>query len=78
MLHRLTRKGEVIADSAVRFDVDNRIRVLSGALEGFEGNIIKVDRRKGRARVRLDLYEKSFEIDFGFQDMEKQRAVGGV
>jgi hypothetical protein len=28
-----------------------------------------VDRRKGRARVRLELYENSFLIDFGFDDI---------
>jgi transcriptional antiterminator NusG len=36
-----------------------------------EGLIVKVDRRKGRARVRLELYENSFLIDFGFDALEQ-------
>jgi len=30
---------------------------------------VRVDRRKRRARVRLELYENSFLIDFGFEDI---------
>jgi transcriptional antiterminator NusG len=29
-----------------------------------------VDRRKGRARVRLEIYQDSFVIDFGFEALE--------
>ena len=32
--------------------------------------IVRVDRRKGRARVRLEMYEDSFEVDFGFEALE--------
>jgi transcriptional antiterminator NusG len=32
--------------------------------------IVKVDRRKGRARVRLEMYEDSFEVDFGFEALD--------
>jgi transcriptional antiterminator NusG len=35
-----------------------------------EGRVVKVDRRKGRARIRLELYEDSFMIDFGFDALE--------
>jgi transcriptional antiterminator NusG len=36
-----------------------------------EGNIIKVDRRKGRAKVKLELYKDSFTVDFGFRDIQR-------
>ena len=63
--------GEVVQRSRVFFDQDNRIRVISGPLKGMEGRVVKVDRRKGRARIRLELYEDSFLIDFGFDALEK-------
>lgn len=72
---RLLRNGEIIGSSAVQFDTDNRIQVLHGPLEGLEGSIVKVDRRKGRARVRLDMYNKTFEVDFSFHDMKKQNSA---
>jgi len=63
--------GEIVQRSRVYFDQDKRIRVVSGPLKGMEGRIVKVDRRKGRARVRLELYENSFLIDFGFDALEQ-------
>jgi transcriptional antiterminator NusG len=62
--------GEVVGPSFAYFDERNRIRVTSGPLRGLEGRIVRVDRRKGRARVKLDLYNESFSIDFGFQCLE--------
>ena len=49
------------------FDANQRIVVEKGPMKGLEGQIIKVDKRKKRARVRLDLYDSTFEIDFGFE-----------
>jgi transcriptional antiterminator NusG len=70
LLHFLSY-GEIVQRSRVYFDQDNRIRVISGPLKGMEGLVVKVDRRKGRARIRLELYEDSFLIDFGFDALEK-------
>jgi transcriptional antiterminator NusG len=70
LLHFLSY-GEVVQKSKVFFDENNRIRVISGPLKGMEGRVVKVDRRKGRARIRLELYEDSFLIDFGFDALEK-------
>lgn len=61
--------GEVVDRSRVQFDENSRIEVLDGPLKGLEGRIVKVDKRKKRAKVRLDLYEDAFLIDFGFEDM---------
>lgn len=69
--------GEIVQRSKVYFDQDKRIRVVSGPLTGMEGRIVKVDRRKGRARVRLELYEGSFLIDFGFDAMEQAPEKSG-
>jgi transcriptional antiterminator NusG len=62
--------GEVVHPSRVYFDENNRIRVTQGPLKGMEGLIVKIDRRKQRAKVRLNLYEDSFLVDFGFELIE--------
>jgi transcriptional antiterminator NusG len=62
--------GEVVEKSRVTFDVNNRIVVDQGPLKGLEGRIVKVDKRKGRAKVQLDLYDDSFLIDLGFEQIE--------
>ena len=69
LLHFLSF-GQVVEKSTVYFDEGNRIRVLDGPLKELEGKIVKVDRRKGRAKVKLDMFENSFFIDFGFEALE--------
>lgn len=69
LLHFL-KLGEVVEKSTVYFDENNRIRVTQGALKDLEGRIVKVDKRKKRAKVKLSLYENSFLVDFGFEVME--------
>jgi transcriptional antiterminator NusG len=71
VIQHFISSGEVVHRSTVVFDEQNRIKVISGPLKGLEGKIVKVDRRKGRARVKLELYEDSFMIDFGFDALEK-------
>ena len=62
--------GEVVQKSTAYFDENKNIRVLAGPLKGLEGMIVRVDRRKGRAKVRLAMYNNSFEVDFGFDSLE--------
>jgi transcriptional antiterminator NusG len=68
--------GEVLRRSTVTFDEHNRIRVIAGPLKGLEGRIVRVDRRKQRARVRIQLYEDSFLIDFGYDALEAAPGAG--
>ncbi|MFP4511000.1 MAG: antiterminator LoaP [Spirochaetaceae bacterium] len=62
--------GEIVRKSSVTFDANQRIVVVDGPLKGLEGRIIKVNRRKGRAKVQLDMYNNSFTVDFGFDVLE--------
>ncbi|ADK80460.1 transcription termination/antitermination NusG family protein [Sediminispirochaeta smaragdinae] len=63
--------GEVVGTSTVTFGTGDRIVVLSGPMKGLEGNIRKVNKRKGRAKIELMLYEQSFLIDFAFDGIKK-------
>jgi transcriptional antiterminator NusG len=67
--------GEIADKSIVTFDENDRIVVLSGALKNLEGFIVKVDKRKGRAKIRLTMCGDKFLIDLGFEVLE--RKVGG-
>ncbi len=70
LLHFL-QFGEVVEKSTVTFDENSRIRVVDGPMKGMEGQVVKVDKRKKRAKVSLSFYEDSFLIDFGFEIMEQ-------
>ena len=75
LLRHFLSFGEITAPSQVYFDENSRICVIEGALKGLEGKIIKVDRRKQRAKVLLDMYTDSFPIDLAF-DVIEPAAVG--
>lgn len=72
MLSHFMSFGDVADKSKVRFDENDRIQILEGPLKGLEGCIVKVDRRKGRARVKLDMYKDQFAIDFAFETLGLQ------
>jgi len=70
VLHFVRKAGPIAGISRVRFDHDSRIVVMDGPLSGLEGRIIKVDKRKKRAKVKLNLYDDAFAIDLAFEVME--------
>jgi transcriptional antiterminator NusG len=72
VLHFIKKTGPLALAgiSKVYFDENSRIVVVDGPMAGLEGNIIKVDKRKGRAKIKLDLYDDSFSIDLGFELIE--------
>lgn len=69
--------GKVADISKVRFDADDRIVVVEGPLKGLEGLIVRVDTRKRRAKIRLDMCENSFLVDMGFEILDRA-AKGSV
>jgi len=70
VLYFIRKAGPLAGISKVFFDENSRIVVVDGPLAGLEGSIVKVDKRKGRAKIKLDLYDDSFAIDLGFELIE--------
>ena len=73
VLHFIKQVGPLAGKSKVYFDENSRIVVISGPLSGLEGRIVKADKRKGRAKIKLDLYGDSFCIDLAFEVLEQAR-----
>jgi transcriptional antiterminator NusG len=71
VLHFILLKDAMAGLSKVTFDENQRIAVAEGPLKGLEGKIIKVDKRHGRAKIKLDLYDDSFTIDLAFEMLER-------
>ncbi|MCL2793036.1 MAG: antiterminator LoaP [Spirochaetaceae bacterium] len=69
-VYQLSLNGEIAGISKIYFNKDDKIKVISGPMKGLEGEIVKVDKRKKRAKIKLKLYEDSFLIDFGFELIE--------
>jgi transcriptional antiterminator NusG len=69
--------GEIAEKSSVYFNENNRIVVVSGPMMGLEGIIERVDRRKGRAKIRLTLNENSLLVDLAFDVIESAEEKNG-
>ena len=65
--HFIYKDDGIAGVSKAYFDEHDRIVITEGPLLGLEGSVIKVDKRKGRAKVKLDLYNDSFAIDLAFE-----------
>jgi transcriptional antiterminator NusG len=76
VLHFIKKVGPVAGISRVFFNENSRIVVVDGPLSGLEGRIIKVDKRKGRAKIKLDIYEESFAIDLSFEVIDSLEPAG--
>ena len=48
-----------------------RIVITEGPLVGFSGNIIKVNRKRQRVTVMLDMFNSSMKFDMTYDMIEK-------
>ena len=64
--------GPKIGQSLVRFDENDRIVVIEGPLKGIEGSIVKVDKRKQRAKICVNFGGAANTMDLGFEDIGKK------
>jgi transcriptional antiterminator NusG len=77
LIRHFLNYGGIAGKSVITFAADQRVQVLSGPLKGLEGMIVKVDKRKKRIKVKLELYTDSFLIDFGYEDLGGSGNAGG-
>lgn len=67
---RLARDGDPLGISEVYFE-GSKVKVKSGALQGLEGQIIKVDARRYRAKVNISLMGEPRIVELGINVIEK-------
>lgn len=72
ILNQFISFGGLAKISQVVFDENDRIKVIEGPLSGLEGYIVRVNKRKGRATVCLDMCQTAFSIDLGFEILSKE------
>jgi transcriptional antiterminator NusG len=77
VLSHFLRFGEITEKSRVHFNDNNKIVVDSGPMKGLEGLIVKVDKRKCRAKIRLSLNENSLLVDLAFDVIKSAEEKNG-
>ncbi len=77
ILMHFLKFGEVAESSKVYFNENNKIIVISGPMTGLEGLIERVDRRKGRAKIRLSIKDNSMLVDLAFDVIKSAEEKNG-
>lgn len=66
----LVRDDELIGVSTALLERDG-VKIVSGPLRGLEGQIVKLDRRKGRAKVNIPLFGEPKIIELSVNVLQK-------
>lgn len=67
---KLIEKNNIIGYSKIFLD-NSKVRVDSGPLKGLEGVIQKINKRKGRAKIILDIMGSQKVIEIGIEVLDK-------
>lgn len=71
-LANFRKLGELQGFSKAYFNEDMRIVITEGPLLGFSGNIIKVNRKRQRVTVKLDLCNSTMNFDLAYDEVKKE------
>ncbi len=67
----LKRMGMIDSAMYDRYGVGDKVKVISGPLEGTEGTILSIDRATGACRVDTVFFGRSTPVDVDFSEIEK-------
>ena len=67
----LKRMGMVDESMYDRYDVGDLVKVISGPLEGTEGNIISINKETGSVEVETLFFGRSTKVEVDFSEIEK-------
>ncbi len=70
----LTNDGDVLDISEVTMTEGSKIKVIAGPLVGLEGNIVKIDARRHRAKVQLVLMGEQRIVELGINLLKSEGA----
>lgn len=69
-LRKFAVHGEVLGASKAHFDKNQRIVITEGPLEGFQGNIIRVNKKCTRVTVLIDMCGSAKTVDLMYDLVE--------
>ena len=56
----------------------NRVKIIDGILQNYNGRVVKVDRRKRLAKVELELLGDRRGVWLAFQILQKDKNANGT
>ena len=65
---RKMRLEKVVID--LKVDVGNKVKVISGPLEGFVGDVLEVDQAEQKCKVSVEMFGRQTPVDLDFAQIE--------
>jgi transcriptional antiterminator NusG len=71
LLHTTTTGDAAKPKSRAEFSLGEMVKVTSGALSDFEGEITEVNAEAGRLKVSVSIFERQVPVELAFEDVKK-------
>lgn len=71
LLLRMGREDQIVELSSGVIEHD-KVKILSGPLQGMEGNICKIDRHKRMAYLQIEMFGRTIEMKVGLEILRKE------
>ena len=55
----------------INYDVDDSVKILNGALAGFIGTVLEINKEKGKVKVLVSMFGRETPVELEFAQVEK-------
>lgn len=73
-ISRLTGQG-VVGVSVGYINDDGKLHIVKGPMKDMEGNILFFDKRKKKAKVEFELFQRKLEVTLGLEIIDQQSSI---
>ena len=71
ILHTGAGAGGVAAKAQVQFSLGESVKVTSGPLSDFDGEIVDINPDQQKLKVLVDIFERQVPVELGFEQVKK-------
>ena len=71
ILHTAGAAGSALAKSQAQFSLGESVKVTSGPLSDFDGEIVDVNPEAQKLKVLVDIFERQVPVELGFDQVKK-------
>jgi len=70
-IEKLEFDGHMIFECQVEFSLGESVKVTSGPLSDFDGEIVDVNADQQKLKVLVDIFERQVPVELGFDQVKK-------
>ena len=71
ILHTVATSGEVKVKAKAEFSLGEAVKIISGPLSDFDGEIIEINQEAGKLKVHVSIFERQVPVELKFDEVKK-------